>query len=1136
MTQEQLLLSQLRGLRRKIRTLFALDGLGRLLALVPPAVLAAILLDYLIKFPALFRAAMLLCLLALAVALIVRRLWQPLRTPISVQDVAVELESHFAKLDDRLASTVNFIESPDGRAGESVELRQAVVAETLKTTTGMPFARALNPRPLVVMFLLGIVIAAGIVSLGAWQADAAMIGMTRLFNPLTDCQWPRRTLLDVGSERRFIIPIGEDFQARVSVEGVVPDRLYIRYREAGTDAFAPAEIMKPLDHVADGNVFVRTFTRVRKPFEFYITGGDDDTRRGGLVLVDARPRPRVENVVLQVTPPPYITDGEAVVFEGQGSARALQGSQVVMEILTNKPIADDGGRPKADVLFGRGEQQRTLPLTFVSDEPLPDGAAGDEETARRMAAERRLLRAEFEVDQTEFINFRMVCLDGFDSEPGETLTLVADRDEPPRVRIVEPTQAIMDVTFRSVVPIKAHIQDDCGVAKAALGWQRGTSEDKGAMGLTAVRPVEKGTDARPLALTAVRRWDLRDIEPELQVGDELVYRCVAVDNFQWRGQGPHTAESQEYRLRVVSVESMAEAMRRKLLALGLRVSDLVRRQEDLQAGTKDTRSEKQETEPLSQRGREQTMGQEDSQRQLKQQAEEIRDEFDDLLTQYRLNRIPQDEAFDHSVETQQALDDVAKDPMPKAAQALRQSRDGEATPQKQTETLDEAVNEQQRAIDRLRDALSRLERFTEAEAIAQKLRQILRQQEKLTERTGDLANQTLGKSQSELTAEERDTQQSLSSRQGELARELKEAVDQMKQSAQDLEQSNQAVSDALKETAKDAETRDPVRKMRNASRQIGQNQAAVAGTGQKSAEEDIKALIEKLENRREQELQNRISSLKELQKELGEVRKKEEGHLQENKDAQAGQPNAPKPEQQAPKQGQTAQQTGQLSQKMEQAGSPQAAEATQGAQQSMGQAQSQLSQSQSQPAQQNQEKSLEQLDQANRELEQDIQDAEQALAEEQLEAIKQQLARIKDGEVKVNESTVDLEAKRQAEKFARSDAERLIFTQDHQKELLTETGEIVKELQEANVTVFTFVLKIVGDRMDESHQRLRKEETDPITQSAQQKAIEYLDKLVRALEEEISNRRRRGGGGGGGGGGGQGQAQLVPTLAELKML
>jgi len=1141
MTQQEFLLAQLRGMRRRIRTLFALDGIGRLMAAVPPAILAAILLDYLIKFPPLFRMAMLLGIIALAAIVVVRHLWRPMRTVFGAGDVAIELEGRFPELDDRLATTVNFLEKPDDRVGESDELREAVISETLDATIGMRFQKALKPRPLVLMFVLGLVVTAGIALLGAWQAEAAGIGMRRLLNPLTEEQWPKRTLLDVGSNRRFVIPIGDDFQATVQVDGVVPDRVFIRYRELGSSTFAPPEIMKPLANIADGNVFGRTFTRVRKSFEYYVTGGDDSTGDRGLVTVDARPRPRIENVLLTISPPAYISDGQVVTAEGQGSIRALQGSKIVLDIFTNKAIGVDAdGRPQAELLFGKvgkAGHQRRQRFAFVGPETRLGDLTEAERLIDRMKADHRVLRSEFEAEETLPLNFQLVCQDGFDGQPGEDLYLVATEDEPPRVRIVEPTQSIMDVTFRSVVRVKAHVQDDCGVTRIALGWKRGTSQQKGTMGLEAVRPVERGTDARPLALSAVRRWDLRDIEPELNVGDELVYRCMAVDNFQWRGRGPHTSESQEYRLRVVSIESMAEAMRRRLMALGLRVGDLVKRQEDLQGETKDTRAAKKLAEPLSQKGREQTMGQEDAQRRLTRQADDIRSEFERLLNQFRLNRIPQDKAFEHAVEAQQALKDVARDPMPKAARALRDSRGAEATPQTQTQKLDRAVAEQQRAIDRLRESLGRLERFTEAEAIAQQLRQILRQQQKLTGKTGRLADQTLGKAQSELTQAERDAQQSTSSRQGELSRDLKKAIDQITESSKRLQQSDPAVSEALKETAQDAATRDPARKMRNAARQIGQNQAAAAGANQKSAEEDIRELIDKLEHRRQQELKSQIAQIKELQKELAKIRKKEEGHLQENRDFQAGKPRASKPEQQAPKQGETSKQTEQLSQRMEQAGSQQASQATQDAQQSMSQAQGQLSQSQSRQAEQKQEKSLEQLDQAKGELEQDLRETETELAEEQLEEIKQQLARIKDGEIEVNKSTAYLQKRRLAKTFARSDSEKLIFTTDHQKELLGETGQIVKELQEGGVKVFTFVLKIAADRMDESSQRLDKQQTDPITQAAQKKAIILLDKLCKALEEEISNRKKKDDGGGGQQGDGQqGPAELVPTLAELKML
>jgi len=73
--------------------------------------------------------------------------------------------------------------------------------------------------------------------------------------------------------------------------------------------------------------------------------------------------------------------------------------------------------------------------------------------------------------------------------------------------------------------------------------------------------------------------------------------------------------------------------------------------------------------------------------------------------------------------------------------------------------------------------------------------------------------------------------------------------------------------------------------------------------------------------------------------------------------------------------------------------------------------------------------------------------------------------------------------------------------------------------------------------MAESDDRLKRKLTDAITQRAQEKAIYVLGQLVDALEEEIADLQKKDEDQQQGGGGGQqGQPQLVPTLAELKML
>jgi hypothetical protein len=522
--------------------------------------------------------------------------------------------------------------------------------------------------------------------------------------------------------------------------------------------------------------------------------------------------------------------------------------------------------------------------------------------------------------------------------------------------------------------------------------------------------------------------------------------------------------------------------------------------------------------------------------ELKKTAESLDLAFQDLLERFQLDRIPQDDVVTRAGEVQKALAEASGKPMPQAADALRQARSAEAKPEAQTAQLNRTVAEQQKAIDLLRGALGKLQKFTDAEMIAQELKRILHEQEGVTGKTAELAVKTLGKTQEELTPEEREAQQGSQRRQEELAGDVRETVKRIDETAAKVAEQDPAVAKALKEASQEAANREPVKKMNNAAKEISQNLSGSAGSNQKSAEEDLQAMIEKLQNRELADMQDRLKQLEALQGELKDMSKREQGHLDENKGQQAGQPGAAKPQEQSPKQEKTAQEAKKLAEKIDKAEVPKAAESTMGASQSMSQAQSQLSQSQSKPAESSQEQSLSQLSEAQKAMQEAIDQAKEDVKEKELEKIKEALARIKEGEEKVNEATADIEGKRTDGKVARSDRERVILTEGKQTELRRESGEIVTRLKEDGEKVYPFVMGRCVDLMTVSEEKLRATKTDAATQTAQKKAIKILDDLVNALADDMSHRKKKGGGGGGGGGKGGKKPPLVPTIAELKML
>lgn len=1140
MTQEQLLIKQLGRIRARIRALFALNGIGRLLMLLPPAVLAAILLDYLLPghFPAVLRAVLLVGLVVLAAAVVLLHLVRPLRTQIGVDDVALELEGHFPHLDDRLASTVNFItEGP--RGGESPALRQAVVQDTMYTVRDVKFASALRPWPLVAIFLAGLLIAGGIASLGIANSSEAGIGLERLFNPFSDRQWPQKTHLAVRNPNS-VIPIGEDHDVLVDLDqgSDLPGRVVLHHREVGGDTWE-TDVMDDRQSPAGEPYFVHTFPRVRGSFEYYVTGGDARQPVEGLYRVDARPRPGVESIVLAITPPAYVVDAETELVPGQGSTPALQGSTIRMDIVTNKPIAADAsGKARATLLLG--EKNTPIAMSFVDPATtLPENPSEALLALEQRKADHAYLRAEFELAESANFDFALVCADGFENQRLESRHyLQADPDRPPRVSFQAPDQVMLDVTPRSVVELDVFSEDDWGLTKTAFCYQRGEGKDQEKIfqGLTTY-DVSRGTEKRPTAVYSRRRWDLGAIEPPLAEGEELLFRAVAVDNFAWRGQDAHTAETQEYRLRVISMKDKKDDLARRLPGLAMRVQDLVEKQERLQTQTKDTRSGKPDNQLLSDKGREQTIEQEGSERELKKTAESLVQDFDAFLDEWRVHRIPQDEAFELGKSIREALDEVSKDPMPKAADELRSSRDAQAKADQQTKGLERAIEEMQKVIDRLRGTLGQLDRFNKAEQLAQEFKSLLGRQQKLTGETKEQAAKTLGKQQSELSGAERDQQDTLQRSEQQLGSETKEAVKKIKEASEELKESDPAVSEALKDAHTEAENRDPAKKMDRAAKDIGENQSSSAKPSQEAAEEDLSKIIEKLQDRKEAEIKDRMKTLEQLKQETAAMKAREQGHLSDNQAAQQKPSDAKKDQQLSKEQEKTQADTQKLSEKMEAAQAGDATQSTQQASQSMGKASQSMGQSQKQEAQKEQEKAIEKLSEAEKQLDDEIQKAKDELAQEQLEKMKEKLARIRDAEVQVNKDTEELETKKQTTgKLERSDRGKLVTNQDKQKELLTETGATIGQLEEAGVKVFTYALMRVADRMAESHERLMASQTDGTTQVAQKQAINILTQLITALEDEIADRKKKKKGGGGGQGQGQGKAELVPSLAELKML
>ncbi len=103
------LMHTLESLRRRVRVLSMLYGVGFVIAAGAGLLLATVLLDYLLNLPPIPRIVLMLAALVCLARLSARWVVRPAMARLGLSDVAGRLELAFPDFHDRLRSTVDFV-------------------------------------------------------------------------------------------------------------------------------------------------------------------------------------------------------------------------------------------------------------------------------------------------------------------------------------------------------------------------------------------------------------------------------------------------------------------------------------------------------------------------------------------------------------------------------------------------------------------------------------------------------------------------------------------------------------------------------------------------------------------------------------------------------------------------------------------------------------------------------------------------------------------------------------------------------------------------------------------------------------------------------------------------------------------
>ncbi len=850
------------ALRSRLRRVAIGEVLTAGVGLVLVALLAEGLADFVLRLPSWLRVLLLIAGLVALVAGIRRKLIPAIALRPKLSTLALRVErsrlGQDRKLPGVLASGVELShQQADEGEPESIGwLRRAAAERADASAQDAPLTSLVHTTTLK-HNAAGLVLTAIVIATIAFFSPAtAKTGLARTLLPWSDASWPKRTEL-VDATQTEPHALGSALPVRAIVTrtnrsvGQTPVEVVYRIVTGNTSTPERTEQLtgqETFEMAASGEPG-EAYERLLEPtvslgadeaeawLEYWLRTPDDRTETTRIRLVEP---PRVESMLATIEPPAYAPTTESASWVagqrdlGQGQDEravlgpVLVGSRITITTTLNKPaefVGDvlDTEREEGDLSIEESGRVRTLTWT-----------------ASERGVFRIRLRDELGIESVDDAIVRIETLT--DREPSVTVT-VPERDEA--------------VLASAVVDLVGEARDDVGLSWLALRAQtaRIPASAKDSAGAL------PETDGEPSELVRVETGELRgearatlQLTPlNLEVGDEVQITAVAMDVFALPGAGesPQThgeTVSAVRRLRIISQNELVDQILAELGGVRRSAVRLAEQQDELIDQVRQSRTTG--TPPMHSMARDQAA--------LTDALDRIDSTVEQLSQRAERNALNDDSLDELLARAEQSLSRAGDDSEQAAA------RLSEAAEREQPELSEEAEASQQRVRRSLEDLALMLDRGEDSWAVRQALEGLLEDQQQLAEQTAEIGRQTVGRSASQLTPEELTELDRIAQRQLELAERSADLLDEMDTRSQDLQETDPGQAAAMRAASRRGREQGVPQSLEQAAQNVQSNNTQQAGQQQQQAAQQLEQMLEDLDEaqkQRDQELQRALMSL-----------------------------------------------------------------------------------------------------------------------------------------------------------------------------------------------------------------------------------------------------------------------------------
>ncbi len=559
---------KLLGLRRSLKLRLAIDGLAWLATVIVAIVFVSFAVDYTMRLDRPLRAFVIGLGLAFWAWVVWKMLIRPLIVPMNVPQLALLVENKWQELGDRLISTIQF-----GEGGlESEAMIRKTAEQANEMAAGLNFKKVVERKGMIRSLQIAAIAVTLLAGFGFWQSDLMRLWFERNV-AFAEVDWPQDTYLKVLGGPDFVVMRGEDLVVYISVEDEsdVPTNITLnaRYPSLGmtqeTLSLADREKVQALK--AQGVIgdvkalYIKEFSSVSEPFEFFVTGGDDKRDRRRLHNVRIVEPPDIDQLIFTVEYPTYMRRESRKFSDDSGMLAVPLGSSVLVQARTTKDL-------KAAAISIDGEKVGMMDIKEYLGRPRE--IIGRFEVAGDKGASSKTLK------------FDLLDTEGYINKRGGEYAIRIQPDMPPSIDVKK--RAIGSVvTPQAVIPFIIQAKDDCGVS--ALHAVLSRNKEKPVAAPENI-PMPSGV------YREIRQEYSMDLQPYLLEPGENIVICVeAADILPAELGGPNIGSSGAITLQVVTPEELMSDLVSRQNKVRMEFLEAIRMHEAAHAKVNDARTE-----------------------------------------------------------------------------------------------------------------------------------------------------------------------------------------------------------------------------------------------------------------------------------------------------------------------------------------------------------------------------------------------------------------------------------------------------------------------------------------------------------------------------------------------------------------